>query len=325
MPQKSQKPPYKITTKIINLLSNISILVGKYEGLMAPKPSPQLRKQNKIKTIHGTLAIEGNTLDIDQITDLLDNKKIIGPKKDILEVKNAVKAYDCINSYNYQSTKSLLKAHKLLMTGLVDQPGIFRKKNVGILKGEKVAHVAPQPKMLPKLIDNLFSYLKYDKEENLIIKSCVFHYELEFIHPFVDGNGRIGRLWQSTILYKFNNLFEYIPIESLIKENQQAYYNALGTADKEGESTVFIEFMLEIILKALEEFLNSLILKPLSTTDRIEIAQKKFGSKDFSRKDYMGIFPTISPATASRDLKYCTEHKILEKTGDKRVTKYKFQ
>lgn len=318
-------PPYKITNKSISLIADVSKLLGKLEGLISIVPTPQLRKQNKIKTIYGTLSIEGNTLSIEQITAIIENKRVMGPKKDILEVTNAIKAYEDLAKYSSSSLDSLCKAHKTFMQDLIDNAGLVRSSNVGILKGSKVSHVAPQPKMLPKLLKNLFDYLKSNEDEHPLIKSSVFHYEFEFIHPFLDGNGRLGRFWQTLILYKYNPVFQYIPIESIIKENQQAYYLALEQSDKQGESTRFIEFMLEIIHDSLSRYYSEFKPEPVSIGQRISKAKEYFKNKTFSRKSYIDLFKNISTATASRDLKYCVDKKLVEKLGDKRLTSYKFK
>ena len=201
------KPPYKITTNILRLISSISQKLGEISAKYVSRPSPQLRKQNKIKTIHSSLKIEGNSLSEEQITAIVENKRVVGVKKDILEVNNAIKVYDNIESFNPFSYKSFLKAHKTLMNNLVEDPGKYRTQNVGIFKGSQIAHLAPPAQKVPVLMDNLFKYLKkYD--EITLIKSCVFHYELEFIHPFFDGNGRMGRLWQTIILMQEYAVFE---------------------------------------------------------------------------------------------------------------------
>ena len=318
-------PPYKITKKSISLIADISILLGKLEGLTSSIPTPQLRKQNKIKTIYGTLSIEGNTLSIEQITAIIENKRVIGPKKDILEVNNAIKAYEDLSKYNPNSLEALCKAHKIFMSGLIPDSGRIRTTNVGILKGSKVSHIAPQSKMLPKLLKDIFDYLKKNKDEHSLIKSSVFHYEFEFIHPFVDGNGRLGRFWQTLILYNYNPIFQYIPIESIIQENQQDYYLALEQSDKQGESSKFIEFMIEIIYNSLTRYYSEFKPEPISTEQRTNKAKEHFNNKEFSRKDYIDLFKNISTATASRDLKYCVDKKLVEKIGDKRLTSYKFK
>lgn len=313
------KPPYDITYIILGHISAISEKLGEVKANFLDKPDPLLRKQNKIKTIYSSLSIEGNTLTQEQITAVLENKRVIGPQKDITEVLNANKVYNKLKELNPYSIKSLLSAHKILMSNLLDYPGRFRSKDVGILHGSKVAHLAPQPKNVPTLMNDLFSYLKSDRDL-LLIKSCVFHYEMEFIHPFVDGNGRMGRLWQTLILMQEYPVFEFIPFETIIKETQDNYYEALKRSDSEGKSTSFIEYMLDVIDKSLGDTLQKMNIK-LRDIERIEYFLNQ-SSDEFSRKDYMGIFKSISSATASRDLKRAVELKLIEKKGSKNTTIY---
>jgi Fic family protein len=249
------KPPYTITGKILKLIASISERIGEVKSAHLHKPPTELRKKNRIKTIHSSLEIEGNTLTVEQITALVENRRVIGAEKDILEVKNAILVYDYLDKLNPYSFNSFCEAHKILMTGLIDSAGRLRNKPVGIVKGSEVTHIAPQSDMLKPLMNDLFNYLKSD-DDIYLIKSCVFHYEMEFIHPFIDGNGRMGRLWQTLILKDAHAVFEYLPVESLIKERQERYYEVLGESDNRGESTLFIEFMLEIILDSLEDLLN---------------------------------------------------------------------
>jgi Fic family protein len=312
-------PPYDITISILNLVRSISEKIGEVNANYLQKQSPQLRKQNKIKTIHSSLQIEGNTLTQEQITALVENKRIIGPKKDILEVLNAIKVYDRLQKLNPVSEKSFLSTHQLLMNGLVDQPGKYRKQEVGIAKGTKVEHIAPPAKNVSHLMNQLFAYLKKHKDLTLI-KSCVFHYEMEFIHPFIDGNGRMGRLWQTVILMTEYSVFEFLPFETLISKTQKEYYRALSISDKSGKSTVFIEYMLNVIDQSLSELLrfNNRIL---TETDRLEYFIQ-LGQNEFTRKDYMNIFKDISSSTASRDLKKGVELKYFKKTGSQNKTKY---
>jgi Fic family protein len=209
----SMKPPYDITAQILKLISSISIKIGEVNANYLNKQSPQLRKQNKIKTVHSSLSIEGNTLTEDQVSAILENKRVIGPKKDIEEVINALNVYDSLGNLNPYSSKSFLEAHKILMRGLVNEAGAFRKQSVGIVQGEKLAHLAPPYENVPFLMNDLFDYLK-SKDELTLIKSCVFHYEMEFIHPFTDGNGRMGRLWQTLILVQEYPVFEFLPFET---------------------------------------------------------------------------------------------------------------
>lgn len=313
------RPPYEISSGILRLISEISEKIGEVKSGFLDKPSPELRKRNKIKTIRNSLAIEGNTLSEEQITALIDNKLVLGPQKDIKEVLNAIEIYEHLNSFIPSSQKSFLQAHQILMEGLVDRPGSYRTKGVGIVKGDRVAHVAPPHKMVPSLMQNLFEYLK-DPNELALIKSCVFHYEMEFIHPFMDGNGRMGRLWQTLILYEEYDVFEYLPFESLISKTQNQYYQILAECDKAGNSTLFIEYMLSVINDSMSELLR-LNIQPLSSTDRLNyFVSKNNGS--FSRKDYMNVFKNISTATASRDLKTGLELKLFDKTGSLNKTVY---
>lgn len=317
------KPPYKITSRILNLISSISERIGEVKSAHLQSPPTELRKKNRIKTIQSSLEIEGNTLTIEQITDLINSKRVLAPKKDLLEVKNAIEVYSRLNDFKVYQLKSLCKAHGMLMDGLVDKPGQLRTGAVGIVKGENVAHLAPPGDMVYSLINDLFDYLQND-DDIILVKSCVFHYEIEFIHPFVDGNGRMGRLWQTMILKEYSPVFEFLPIESIIKNRQQDYYGALGKSDDQGSSTIFIEFMLNVINDALEELLR--IQSPsITNRDRINLFKGIIGKSYFKRQDYLRHNKEISSATASRDLKNAVDDGILEKTGEKRLTKYKFK
>ena len=317
------KPPYEITAKILELISLISEQVGEVKAAKLIKPSTELRKRNRIKTIQSSLEIEGNTLTVEQITDLIENKRVLAPKKDILEVKNAIQVYSILDKFDAYKMESLCNAHLVLMNGLVDNPGHLLTKSVGIVKGDEIAHIAPPGDMVYSLLNDLFDYVKNDKDL-LLIKSCVFHYEFEFIHPFTDGNGRMGRLWQTMILRAYSKVFEFLPIEALIKERQEGYYNVLGKSDNQGSSTSFIEFMLEIIHLALDDLLKSQNVS-LTNLDRIELFKDIIGTKEFSRQDYLRYNKDISAATASRDLKNAVDNNILIKAGDKRLTKYRFK
>lgn len=294
--------------------------LGEVNANFLNKQTPQLRKRNKVKTIHSSLSIEGNTLTEEQVTAIIENKRVIGPQKDVLEVINAIKVYDSIEKLNPYSSKSFLEAHKMLMNGLIEGAGMYRKQGVGIVKGSKVAHVAPPFENVPYLMQDLFDYAK-NKEELTLIKSCVFHYEMEFIHPFLDGNGRMGRLWQTLILMKEFPVFEFLPFETLINKTQDQYYKALSISDKSGKSTVFIEYMLDVIDNSINELLrfNNRNMKDI---DRVAYFIELTKS-EFTRKDYMDVFKDISTSTASRDLLKAIELKMIGKTGYKNKTKYK--
>jgi Fic family protein len=313
------KPPYEINEAIIQQIASISEKLGEVNASFLDKPQAILRKQNAVKTIHASLKIEGNTLTEDQITALLNNKRILGPKKDIIEALNALKVYENLQKYEPHSEKDFLKAHKALMNDLIEIPGSYRTQSVGIMKGSKLEHIAPPNQNVPYLMKDLFRYLKSSKELDLI-KSCVFHYEMEFIHPFIDGNGRMGRLWQTLILMKKHPVFEYLPFESLIAEDPKAYYKALSRADKEGASTGFIEYMLELIEHSLREILNN-HPRSMGELERLQYFIEK-GIDSFQRSDYMRVFKTISSATASRDLKKGISLNLFEKTGERNKTRY---
>ena len=313
------KPPYEITPSILRLITSISEKIGEVNANFLNKPSTLLRKQNRIKTIHSSLKIEGNTLSEEQITALLENKRVIGPKKDIKEVLNAIDIYENLEKYNPLNEKSFLKAHQKLMQSLIADAVKYRKQGVGIVKGSKVEHLAPTYENVPFLMKDLFAYLKTDEIE--LIKSCVFHYEMEFIHPFVDGNGRMGRLWQTIILMKKYPVFEFIAFEKLISENQETYYNVLSQCDKAGNSTLFIEYMLSIIDKSLDELLN-FNNRNFNTKQRLEYFIS-LHFKTFSRKDYMDTFKDISSSTASRDLKKGIDLSLFIKIGEMNKTRYK--
>ncbi len=314
------KPPYEITSLILKYVSSISEKIGEVNAKYLVKTNPKLRKQNQIKTIHSSLSIEGNTLSVEQVTAILENKRVVGSQKDITEVLNALEVYKDIKFLKYHSEKDFFKAHKILMTNLMENSGKYRTKAVGIVKGYKVEHIVPPYENVPFLMKDLFKYLK-DKSEISLIKSCVFHYEMEFIHPFMDGNGRMGRLWQTLILMEEYSVFEYLPFETLISKNQTEYYNSLSISDKEGKSTKFIEYMLYIIDQSLSELLQNSI-KKLSDENRIQIFIEIF-TEEFTRKDYLVYFKDVSSATASRDLRKAVENGIIVKQGDKKTTTYR--
>ncbi len=244
---KNYNPPYKITSKILKLSTKISEELTKLEFTSSSKSNVMLRKKNRIKTLAGTLEIEGNYLGEEKITAILDGKRVLASVQELSEVQGAIKAYEKIDSFSFDNMNDLLLAHKILMEDILKDAGSFRSVNVQV--GE---HIAPQQSIVNTLMTDLFSWLKVS-DEHMLLKSCIFHYEFEFIHPFSDGNGRIGRLWQSVILNTYNPLFLLLPIESIVRDYQEEYYKAIEESTDDGESTIFIEFMLEIILKSIEE------------------------------------------------------------------------
>jgi Fic family protein len=246
------KPPYEISQRILQLYGEIGGSLGICRSLRLSRPDATLRKRNRIKTIHSSLAIEGNALTPDQVTALLEQHRVAGPAKDILEVQNAIHAYNQLADLDPLSPVDFLKAHHVLMNGLVASAGKWRSQSVGVWQGAELQHLAPAPERVPGLMEDLFTYLRQDTDLDLI-KSCVFHYEAEFIHPFEDGNGRMGRLWRTRLLMRVDPIFEFVPVEEVVRQHQEVYHHALAEADHAGQSTGFIEFMLEAIHHALRD------------------------------------------------------------------------
>ncbi len=319
------KPPFTITNNVLILCQSISKKLGFLKGIKITTPSVKLRKENQIKTIQSSLAIEGNSLSEEQITQILEGKKVIAPQNDIIEVQNALAVYNNLDQFDPLAINSLLSAHKILMDSLIKENGLWRSGVVGIVSKEGVSHVAPQAKMVPNLMSQLFKFLKGEKGLSWLIKACVFHYELEFIHPFSDGNGRMGRLWQQLLLMNEDKIFEYLPIESLIKQNQFEYYKILSVCDKQGESTLFIEFMLDMILETLREYSAEAVPTTQDHNSRLQHAQELLAVNAFSRKDYLLLHKDISSATASRDLKWGLKNNILTSKGKNNQTRYSFK
>ncbi|MGM0416483.1 MAG: Fic family protein [Thermodesulfobacteriota bacterium] len=245
------QPPYTITPEILNRVAAISESIGRLTVLTDEAKALRLRRINRIRTIHGSLAIEGNTLSEEQITSILDGKQVIAPPREVQEVKNALAAYDRFHTWNPEAEKDLLEAHRILMSGLIDEVGMYRHGGVGVMANQQVIHVAPPADRVPQLMEDLFSWLT-TSDTHPLITSSVFHYEFEFIHPFADGNGRMGRLWQSLILARWNPLFAEIPVESLIFEHQSEYYQAIQESTRQSDSAPFIVFMLRMILDTLK-------------------------------------------------------------------------
>lgn len=241
------KPPYTITPEILNRVAAISEAIGRLTVLADQAGALPLRRINRIRTIHGSLAIEGNTLSEAQITAILEGKRVIAPPREVQEVKNALAAYDRFDTWKPEAEKDLLEAHRILMSGLTDEAGIYRHGGVGVMAGQQVIHMAPPANRVPQLMGDLYGWLAAT-DAHPLIASSVFHYEFEFIHPFADGNGRMGRLWQSLILARWNPLFADIPVESLIFEHQAEYYQAIQESTQKTDSAPFIAFMLRMIL-----------------------------------------------------------------------------
>lgn len=249
-------PPYDVTDEMLELTSEIAENLGKLSNVDDLERLPRLRRVNRIKSIQSSLAIENNTLSLIQVTDVIDGKRVLGPQEDIFAVKNAFNAYKMLPDLDPFSLSDLKKAHSVMMQGLVEGAGKFRTNSVGVFdESGKVIHVAPPCDMVNGLMEQLFEWLKTSKA-HMLIRSSIFHYEFEFIHPFADGNGRTGRLWQTALLADWKPVFEWIPVESIIKDHQAEYYHAIGLSTSEGKSNSFIMFMLGIIKKAVEELIR---------------------------------------------------------------------
>ncbi len=244
-------PPFTISATAINLIAEISSQIERYAIRLEQEDALRLRKINRIKTIHSSLAIEGNELTENEVSDIIDGKIVIAPQRQIIEVKNAIKTYEMYQTLDAFKEKDLLNAHGVMMQSLVDHAGRYRTSSVGVFGEKGCVHLAPPAERVPLLMSQLFSWLKESKD-HLLIRSCVFHYEFEFIHPFIDGNGRMGRLWQSLILGKLSPVFEHLPVENMVYSNQQKYYDAITASTKAGESGPFIDFMLKEILSTLK-------------------------------------------------------------------------
>lgn len=252
MDMSAYKPPFMITDDITVLVSEISEEVGRISVLQADHVTPHLRRKNRIRTIHSSLAIEHNSLTIDQMTAIINGKHVLGNPIEIREVRNAYEAYELTLDLDPLSIDYLLKAHRVMMNGLVPENGRFRSGGVGVFDGEDLIHIAPPAEYVPSQIRNLISWYSRSRLHPLV-KSSVFHYEFEFIHPFVDGNGRMGRMWNTLLLGKWNELFLWLPIEEPIQTRQKEYYDALRKADQTADCAVFVELMLEIIRDSLRE------------------------------------------------------------------------
>ena len=317
------KPPFQITTKMLNRIVEISKLIGQLEVEL--ERNLHLRRKNRIRSIQSSLAIENNSLTLEQVTDIINGKRVLGKPQEIQEVKNAYEAYERILTYNPYDLKDFLIAHQLIMETLVKEAGHFRSKDVGIFDNEgNVVHMGARPQYVERLLRELFDWGRADDTPDLI-KSCVIHYEIEAIHPFEDGNGRIGRLWQSVILGKWNPVFAWIPIETMVHENQQGYYDVLAKSDREGESTSFIEFMLEMIVGTLKQYVKGKMSDKMSDKENeiylmlYEYLQK---NNELTNRDVVKII-NKSEATARRYLKRFVEHGLLETEGQNKARVYR--
>lgn len=311
--EQGYMPPYTITEEIMNLVAEISEIVGRVTSWEHMNANPKLRRNNRIRTIHASLAIENNTLSLEQVTTIIDGKRVLGAPAEIREVQNAYQAYDQLLAFDPYSLSDLLCAHGMLMNDLVGEAGVFRSGGVGVFNGKRLIHMAPPAEFVHEQISNLLDWAKKCKAHSLI-KSCVFHYEFEFIHPFADGNGRMGRMWHTLLLYQWKPLFAWLPVESVIRERQQEYYEALCIADSLGHSTPFIEFLLEAILDALRE-VEADAIPATDVTPTLKLLLEKLGNEELSSSELMQRLGLKNRAAFSRTyLKPALEQGLIQMT-----------
>lgn len=301
---RNKKPPFEITNSILEEIAEIAELVGHLNAASGLSANPMLRRTNRIRSIYSSLAIEQNTLSLEQVTAVLNGKRVIAPPKDIAEVKNAYEIYEMMDTLNPYSVDDLLNAHAVMTRDLVVESGCFRSGPVGVVdKQGNILHFGTLPDYVPGLVSELLDWIK-DSDFHMLIKSCVFHYELELIHPFADGNGRIGRLWHTLLLTQWKPMFAWLPVESIIHDRQDEYYNAINRSNYEGESTAFIEFMLSAIKEALMEAIQTSGAAESMSTDELRWYKiKRFLKKNgtITNADVRQLF-LVSSATANRIL-----------------------
>lgn len=303
---RNKKPPFEITNTIIDYVAEIAELVGRLTSTNQLSANPTLRRTNRIRTIHGSLAIEQNTLSLEQVTAVLNGKQVLAPPKDIAEVKNAYEIYERLDELAPYSVDDLLTAHGIMTRGLVDESGVFRSKPVGVIDQEgHVLHFGTLPQYVPDLVMELLDWVQ-NSDVHMLIRSCVFHYEFELIHPFADGNGRIGRLWHTLLLSKWNPAFSWLPVESIIHDRQEAYYAAINASNDAGESTAFIEFMLSAIKASLMDAINAsdeMSDAPMDkATMRWKQIEKFLETHEFIMNADVRELCSVSAATANRIL-----------------------
>jgi len=270
-------PVYTISAKTIDLVARIAEKLGELRASAEYSRNLRLRKINRLRSIQSSLAIENNTLSLGQVTDIINGKRVLGSPREIQEVKNAYQAYEHLLEYDPYKTRDFLKAHQFIASGLVNDAGKFRKQGVGVFAGATLIHAGAKHQQVPQLIADLFAWAE-KTDLHPLIKSSIVHFEIENIHPFIDGNGRIGRLWQTLILSKWNELLAWLPVETAVHENQQGYYDALRTSEQTANSEAFIEFMLQAVWQALQEFPQRKItdIFPDITTDKLTKTEREF-------------------------------------------------
>lgn len=324
---KNKQPPFQITNKIIDDVAKISEQIGRLSARDHLSANPNLRRTNRIRTIYGSLAIEQNTLSLEQVTAVLNGKHVLAPPKDIAEVKNAYEIYERLDELDPYSVDDLLMAHGIMTRGLVVESGMFRTRPVGVVNQDgQVVHFGTLPQYVPNSVTELLDWTKYS-DLHMLIKSCVFHYEFELIHPFADGNGRVGRLWHTLLLSKWNPTFAWLPVESIIHDRQQEYYNAINASNDAGESTAFIEFMLSAIKASLIEatkMSDDISDEKLDKkTSRLKKIEQFLRTHEYIMNADVRDLCGVSAATANRILAGLTETGALKKYHINGYWKYK--
>jgi Fic family protein len=316
------RSPFTFTPQIVDLVAAISEKIGEADANHLIMLPAELRKSNRIRTIQATLGIDGRFLSADQIGAIIENKPTICPAEDMLEIRNALDVYYRLHQFGATKLSSLIRAHRLMMAERTKSPGMLRTRHVEMLDKDKPWYAILDAREARQFLTSLFEYLRNSTDPPLI-KGCVFHYEFDLIHPFAEGNGRLGRLWQTIILMEHYPLMEFLPVETILWREKDRYFATLNKADFLGTSTSFIEFMLEAILESLKELLSGRFLAP-TAAHRLERFKAEIGNRPFARKEYLGTYKNISTATASRDLRDGVKKEILTRTGDKRNTSYRF-
>ncbi len=320
------QPPFQITNAIIENIAEIAELIGRLSHYDRLSASPMLRRENRIRSIHGSLAIEQNTLTLEQVTAVINGKRVFAPPKDIAEVKNAYEIYERLDELDPYSVDDLLTAHGVMTRGLLDESGMFRSRPVGVADAEgNIIHFGTLPQYVPEAVENLLEWVK-TADLHMLIRNCVFHYEFELIHPFADGNGRVGRLWHTLLLSKWNSAFAWLPVESIIHENQQAYYAAINASNAAGESTKFIEFMLSAIKASLTEAINMSddMSDGLNKSEiRCRKIEEHLKAHAFIMNSDVRRLCDVSPATANRILSRLVDEGKLIKIHERGQWKYK--
>jgi Fic family protein len=308
-------PPFQISSSMLNQVAEISEQIGR----LASQPSAlTLRRINHIRSVRGSLAIEGNTLTEQQITAILDGKRVIAPPREILEAQNALAVYAAIDHWQPEREQNLLSAHEQMMRGLIKETGRYRNSGVGVMSGKQVIHMAPPASRVPELMQDLFRWLA-SADIHPLIAGSIFHYEFEFIHPFADGNGRLGRLWQTLILSCWRPVFRDIPVENIVHQHQQDYYLAIQQSTQQGDSSVFIDFMLKMIADASDASINAGINAGINLTELDHAILELIVANQYVSSAHMAEQLGKSPSTIERRIQRLKKSGVIERIGARKT------